>query len=69
MEKSIINVEGMSCEHCEKAVKGAIGSLDGVSNVIVDLESKQVTVEGENLQDNLLKDAVEDAGYDLVKVN
>lgn len=67
--KKVLLVEGMSCEHCEKAVKGALGSLDGVSNVIVDLESKQVTVEGENLQDNLLKDAVEDAGYDLVKVN
>ena len=29
MEKSIIVVEGMSCSHCEDAVKGAVGAIDG----------------------------------------
>ena len=68
MKKTLI-VEGMSCGHCEKAVKGAVGSLDGVSTVEVDLNNKQVTVEGENLQDDILTEAIEDAGYDVVKVN
>lgn len=67
--KKVILVEGMSCGHCEKAVKGALGNLDGVSSVEVDLASKEVTVEGENLQDGLLTEAIEDAGYDVVKVN
>lgn len=67
--KKVLSVEGMSCGHCEKAVKGALSSLDGVSSVDVDLASKQVIVEGENLQDDSLKNAIEDAGYDLVKVN
>lgn len=67
--KKVLLVEGMSCGHCEKAVKEAVGSLDEVSSVAVDLESKQVTVEGENLQDSSLKEVVEDAGYDVIKVN
>ena len=67
--KKLILVEGMSCAHCEKAVKEALGNLDEVSNVEVDLDSKQVTVEGENLQDDSLKEAIEDAGYDVIKVN
>jgi len=67
--KKIMLVEGMSCQHCVKAVTNALTSLEGVSNVKVDLESKKVEVEGENLVDQLLKEAVEDAGYDVVEIN
>lgn len=67
--KKVLLVEGMSCGHCEKAVKGAVGSLAEVSNVEVDLNSKKVTVEGENLQDNSLKEVIEDAGYEVIEVN
>lgn len=66
MKKTLL-VEGMSCEHCEKAVKGALGELDGVKNVLVNLETKEVQVEGDNLEDSILKDAIEDAGYDVIK--
>ena len=61
MKKTLL-VEGMSCGHCEKAVKGALGELDGVKNVLVNLETKEVQVEGYNLEDSILKDAIEDAG-------
>ena len=66
MKKTIL-VEGMSCGHCEKAVKNALGELDGVKTVVVDLESKKVEVEGENLLDEKLKEAIEEAGYDVVE--
>lgn len=66
MKKTIL-VEGMSCGHCEKAVKNALGELDGVKTVAVDLESKKVEVEGENLLDEKLKEAIEEAGYDVVE--
>lgn len=68
MKKTLL-VEGMSCGHCEKAVKSALGELSGVKNVEVDLGTKKVVVEGEGLEDNLLKDAVEDAGYDVIEIN
>jgi len=67
--KKILKVEGMSCGHCEKAVKNAIGALEGVSAVSVDLSTKKVEVEGQNLTDTLIKDAVEDAGYEVVEIN
>ena len=60
-------VEVMSCGHCEKAVKNALGEIDGVNNVVVDLATKKVEVEGENLIDSVLKVAIEDAGYDLLE--
>lgn len=68
MERTL-TVEGMSCAHCERAVKEALGELEGVSNVDVDLDSKQVIVNGEGLVDEKLKSAIEDAGYDVVKIN
>ncbi len=67
MEK-ILLVEGMSCGHCEKAVKDALEGLEGVSNVVVNLETKRVEVEGENLEDRILKESVEDAGYEVVEI-
>lgn len=67
--KKIMLVEGMSCGHCEKAVKNALGEVAGVSSVNVDLATKKVQVDGENLLDNLLKEAVEEAGYDVVEIN
>ena len=65
----ILTVEGMSCGHCEMAVKKALGDLDGVKSVKVDLDSKKVEVEGEDLIDKNLKEAIEDAGYDVVKID
>lgn len=61
--KKILEVIGMTCEHCERAVKEELGNIDGVNSVTVNLKSKQVEVEGENLNDVLLRAAVEEAGY------
>ena len=66
--KKILKVEGMSCGHCEKAVKEALREVQGVNNVDVDLASKLVSVEGENLEDNILKAAIEEAGYEVVEI-
>lgn len=67
--KKIMLVEGMSCGHCEKAVKNALSQVEGVKSVLVSLSDKRVEVEGENLVDATLKEAVEDAGYDVVEIN
>ncbi|WMJ79198.1 heavy-metal-associated domain-containing protein [Clostridium sp. MB40-C1] len=68
MKKKLL-VEGMSCQHCVKHVKDALMELEGVTNVDVDLEKKSALVDMEkSLDDSILKDAVEDAGYDVVKV-
>ncbi len=68
MEKAILKVEGMSCSHCENAVKKAVGALDGVSSVTVDLKGKTVTVEydGSKVSLDMIKNEIEDQGYDVV---
>ena len=36
----IINVDGITCEHCVDTIKEAVGILDGVFSVDVDIEKK-----------------------------
>lgn len=67
MEK-VLTVEGMTCMHCVMAVKNAVGALAGVKKVDVDLETKKVNIEGEGLKDNLITEAIEEAGYEVVEI-
>lgn len=68
MVQVVLRVEGMSCEHCEKAVKGAVSALDGVSHVEVSLPDKRVTVDYDEAKadEAQMKEAIEDQGYDVV---
>ncbi|EXG87477.1 MAG: copper chaperone CopZ [Lacrimispora sphenoides] len=68
MAKSVINVDGMACEHCVKAITNAVGALSGVSGVSVDLEAKTVTVDHDPDQASVdkIKAEIEDQGYDII---
>ncbi|MDP2813732.1 MAG: copper ion binding protein [Erysipelotrichaceae bacterium] len=64
-----LSIEGMSCNHCVKRVESGISELPGVKSVKVNLGSKSALVETEEEFDvQLLFNAVDEAGYDLIKV-
>jgi copper chaperone len=60
---STYRVEGMSCGHCEAAVRAEVEQVDGVELVEVDLGSKRVRVGGE-FEDAAVRSAIEAAGYE-----
>ncbi len=64
-----LDVEGMTCNHCVMHVTNALKEVAGVSNVKVDLASKKAVVEGTNLDDNAMKAAVADAGFEVVGIH
>lgn len=68
MTSKIIDVEGMSCDHCKMAVTKAVNALEGVSTVEVSLENKTVSVdfEEDRLPLDAIKQAIEGQGYDVV---
>ncbi|CAM3699551.1 heavy-metal-associated domain-containing protein [Nocardiopsis rhodophaea] len=67
MAATTITVSGMTCGHCEKAVKEEITALPGVTSVHVDLESGRVSIESEApLTDAQLASAIDEAGYEIV---
>jgi copper chaperone len=39
MERVVLKVDGMSCEHCARAVTNAVTGIDGTANVSVDLKA------------------------------
>lgn len=44
MAQEVLSVPEVSCEHCVNALEGAVGALDGVDTVKVDLERKDITI-------------------------
>jgi copper chaperone len=68
MEKIMLNVNGMSCGHCESAVKNALVKLDGVEGVQVFLKDGKVEVEyaADKVTEAKMKETIEDQGYDVV---
>lgn len=60
----IIKVEGMMCAHCQAHVFKALSAVEGVQKVEVSLEDKQAVVTlAKDVADQLLMDAVTEAGY------
>ena len=65
-ETMTYRVPGMTCDHCKRAVSGELGAVAGVEGVEVHLDTKLVTVTGEDLDDLRLRAAIEEAGYEAV---
>ncbi|WP_313131922.1 heavy-metal-associated domain-containing protein [Anaerocolumna sp.] len=64
-----IAIEGMSCQHCVSHVKEALSELNGVTSVEVNLEGKSAVLEAsEEVKDEDIKFAVDDAGYEVVNI-
>ncbi len=59
-----IKIEGMSCNHCVAAVEKALNSIEGVTNVMVDLNQGEASFEeGKAIDMQAVRTAVEKAGY------
>lgn len=68
MEKTI-NINGMACQNCARHVKEALETVNGVSQVSVDLEGKKAVVEEIGATDEALMNAVKNAGYTPVSIS
>jgi copper chaperone CopZ len=57
------SVSAMHCAHCQASVSEELEAVAGVDSVEVDLDTKLVVVRGEGLEDEPLRAAIEEAGY------
>ena len=60
--KQVFDVQGMSCNHCAKAVTQAVRQLDPQAQVQVDLTGKKVEVDSLQPREAIAK-AIADEGY------
>lgn len=64
-ERLIYSVPGVSCERCRTAITDEVQRVTGVVGIHVDLEARRVTVTGSNLDDDVVRAAIDEAGYDV----
>ena len=66
MKTMVVDIDGMSCEHCVRHVSEALEALQGVSKVAVSLDNGQAIVEvGESFDESTVAPAVDEAGYEV----
>jgi copper chaperone len=69
MEKKVLKVTGMSCEHCVKAVTTALNALPGVKDVAVNLKAGTASFSYDSSSTPLsaIKAAIVEEGYEAAE--
>ncbi|MFC3494519.1 heavy-metal-associated domain-containing protein [Glycomyces rhizosphaerae] len=67
--ETVYVVKGMTCGHCAGSVTQELSALPGVEGVDVALDTGKVTVKSEAaLTEDAVREAVDEAGYELLGV-
>jgi copper chaperone CopZ len=62
------SVLGITCDHCARSVTAEVTRIPGVTGVSVDVTAGRVSVtSAEPLSEAAVADAVEEAGYEVVR--
>jgi copper chaperone len=69
VQEIVLSVPDISCEHCVKAINGALGALPGVDAVATDIPTKQVHLRYDPSRVSLtqVETTLDDAGYTIAK--
>lgn len=69
MESTTLVAPDISCEHCQHAIEGAVGKMEGVSTVKVDIPTKSVHVsyDPQKVTLNKIEEVMDDEGYTVAK--
>ncbi len=59
----LVKVTGMDCNHCKNSVELNLKKIDNIDNVIADLKSQTVQIEGKDVDMEKVKETVESLGY------
>lgn len=67
--KTIVNIDGMCCEHCAKRVENALSAVSGVVSADVKLKKNLAVVRSrERISEEEIKKVVTDAGYTVTSI-
>jgi copper chaperone len=69
MEKTVLNVDGMSCEHCARALTNAVSGVSGTQDVSVDLKNGTVSFSFDSGKASLdvIAAAITEEGYTVMR--
>lgn len=66
-----INVNGMVCDFCARAIEKVFGKQEAVDNIAVNLTDKLITLamkDGQTMDDEAITKLINDSGYALVSI-
>jgi copper chaperone len=66
MRSETLAIEGMSCDHCVRAVRGALEGLSGVTVRRVEVGRAEVDYDEQKVRRDALVSALEEEGYKVV---
>ena len=66
--KKIIEINGMTCGHCQARVEKVLNAIDGVDAKVELKKNRAIVTLTKDVKDQLLKDTVVDAGYEVVSI-
>lgn len=67
MEK-IIDIEGMSCGGCSSRLERVLNAIDGIDAKVNHETGKAIINAADNISDDILKNAVENAGFTVIEI-
>jgi copper chaperone CopZ len=66
-EQHTLEIDGMHCEHCVAAVRSALESLEALTVQDVEVGTAEVTYDPAAISTDQLAEAIDDAGFELVR--
>ena len=68
MKEITLNVEGMTCEGCERRIQNVLKDIDGVVDAVASHTDKNVKITlNKDVDINTLKEAIEDLDFEVVE--
>ena len=65
----LVRVDGMTCDHCNRALEAAISFVDGAERVSADFTTGEVRAAfAREPDERAIRDAVDDEGYDVLSI-
>ena len=67
-----VQINGLVCDFCARALEKVFGKREGVTGVDVNLDTKLITIglsKGAELDDETVASLIMDAGYNVVKIS
>ena len=66
--KKIIEINGMSCGHCQARVEKVLNAIEGVDAKVELKKNRAVVTISKEVSDETMKEAVTEAGYEVVSI-
>ncbi|MFC4302926.1 copper ion binding protein [Cohnella boryungensis] len=65
MNQTLLQVEGMSCQHCVRSIEGALEQIGAQGKVDLGSRTVEVTFDENRVSLEQIKEAIADQGYEL----